>query len=267
MNDTANTVTMAYKLDKQELEEKVTTLYREVATEPDEEYHFEMGRPLAERLGYPTADLDRIPERALASFAGVGYHMDMAELRPGDSVLDLGSGSGTDAFVAALHVGDEGRVVGIDMTDKQLEGARAARDAAGMDTVSFERGYIEELPFSADSFDVVLSNGVINLSAKKEQVFEEVERVLTPDGRLALSDIVSQEHMPERIKNDVDLWASCIGGAMQLDDYTDVIEQPGIDVVVMRANPQYEFTSERAQGACQRYGVRSISIGARVNSD
>ncbi|ADD04778.1 putative S-adenosylmethionine-dependent methyltransferase [Natrialba magadii ATCC 43099] len=256
---------MAYKLDERELEEKVTTLYQAVATEPDEEYHFEMGRPLAEQLGYPTADLDRIPERALASFAGVGYHIDMAGLRAGDSVLDLGSGSGTDAFVAALHVGDEGRVVGIDMTDEQLEGARAARDAAGMDTVSFERGYIEELPFGDDSFDVVLSNGVINLSAQKERVFEEVERVLAPNGRLALSDIVSREHMPERIKNDVDLWASCIGGAMQLDDYTDVIERPGIDIVVMRANPQYEFTSERAQGACQRYGVRSISIGARVN--
>ncbi|ELY93463.1 type 11 methyltransferase [Natrialba hulunbeirensis JCM 10989] len=258
---------MAYKLDEQELEEKVTTLYRAVATEPDAEYHFEMGRPLAEQLGYPTADLDRIPARALASFAGVGYHMDMASLRPGDSVLDLGSGSGTDSFIAALHVGDEGRVVGLDMTDEQLENARAARDEAGMDTVSFERGHIEELPFGDDSFDVVLSNGVINLSAHKEQVFEEVERVLAPDGRLALSDIVSREQMPERIKNDVDLWASCIGGAMQLDDYADVIERPGIDVMVMRANPQYEFTSERAQGACQRYGVRSISIGARVSGD
>lgn len=258
---------MATTLDERELERKVKALYRDVATEPSDSHHFEMGRPLAARLDYPAADLDRVPARALDSFAGVGYHMDIADLQPGDAVLDLGSGSGTDAFVAALHVGDTGRVVGVDMTEEQLANARELRDTAGLDTVTFERAYIEDLPFPDDAFDVVLSNGVVNLSAQKEQVFEEIRRVLGPDGRLALSDIVSRERMPERIKSDVDLWASCIGGAMQLDDYTEVIEQPGIDVVEMRANSQYEFTSERAQSACQRYGVRSVSLGARTRAD
>ncbi|WP_255171522.1 methyltransferase domain-containing protein [Natrononativus amylolyticus] len=253
---------MATKLDTQELERKVKDIYRNVADAPDDEFHFEMGRPLAERLGYPPADLDRIPGDALESFAGVGYHVDLADLQPGDAVLDLGSGSGTDAFVAALHVGESGRVTGLDMTDEQLTKARRLRDRAGLETVAFERGYIEELPFADESFDVVMSNGVINLSAAKDRVFEEISRVLAPNGRLAVSDIISEEQMPDSIKTDADLWAACIGGAMQIDDYTDVIETPGFDVTELRENTEYEFTSDRAQSACHRYGVKSISLAA-----
>ncbi|MCU4924612.1 methyltransferase domain-containing protein [Halobacteria archaeon AArc-dxtr1] len=254
---------MATKLDERELERKVKRVYRDVAAAPDEEYHFEMGRPLAERLGYPSADLDQVPQAALDSFAGVGYHFDLADLQPGERVLDLGSGSGTDAFVAALHVGDSGSVTGLDMTDEQLEKARQLRDEAGIDAVSFEKGYVEELPFEDESFDVVISNGVINLSAAKGRVFEEVRRVLVPGGRVAISDIVSDEQLPDRIKENTDLWAACIGGAMQIDDYADVIETPGLAAVEMKENTEYEFISERAQNACVKYGVRSISVRAR----
>lgn len=253
---------MATTLDERELEQKVKAVYRDVAEAPDGDRHFEMGWSLAERLGYPPADLDRIPAAAIDSFAGVGYHFDLVDLQPGDDVLDLGSGSGMDAFVAALHVGEHGSVTGLDMTDEQLAKARQLRDDAGMENVSFENGYIEELPFEDGTFDVIVSNGVINLSAMKDRVVDEMSRVLTPDGRLGISDIISEEQMPESIKTDADLWASCIGGAMQIDDYTSMMEMPGFDVTEMRENSQYEFTSEQAQGACQKYGVKSISLTA-----
>ena len=254
---------MTNSLDVERLERAVQSVYQDVAETPNEEYHFEMGRGLAERLGYPTTDLDRIPSQAVESFAGVGYHFDLADLQEGDDVLDLGSGSGTDAFVAALRVGDSGSVTGVDMTDRQLAKARRLRDEAGMDTVSFERGYVEDLPFEDGTFDAVISNGVINLSPDKQRVFEEANRVLGPGGRLSVSDIISEKLMPESIKNDADLWAACIGGAEQIDRYTGLIEAAGFEVKDARDNTQYEFVSEQAANACQKYGVKSISLGAR----
>ena len=254
---------MAQSLDVERLERAVKSVYRDVAEAPDEEYHFEMGRGLAERLGYPTGDLDRVPAEALESFAGVGYHFDFANIREGDDVLDLGSGSGTDAFVAALRVGDSGSVTGLDMTDEQLGKARQLRDAAGVGNVSFERGYIEDIPFDDGTFDIVISNGVINLSPDKERAFAEANRVLGPEGRLAISDIISEILMPESIKNNEDLWAACIGGAEQVDRYTGLIESTGFEVSGVRENTQYEFISDQAANACQKYGVKSISLGAR----
>jgi len=250
-------------LDVEKLEREVKGVYQAVAERPDGEFHFEMGRRLAEQLGYPSEDLDCVPQAAVESFAGVGYYFDLAGLQEGDDVLDLGSGSGMDVFVAALHVGETGSVTGLDMTEEQLAKARDLRDDAGFDTVSFGQGYIEDLLFDDGSFDVVISNGVINLSAEKERVFAEANRVLVPEGRLALSDIISETEMPDNIKTDADLWAACIGGAEQINNYTTMIEAVGFDVVEIRENPQYEFVSEQAQGACQMYGVKSISLGAR----
>ena len=254
---------MAESLDVEKLEREVKSVYREVATTPEEEFHFETGRELAERLGYASDDLDRIPRDAIDSFAGVGYHGDLADFQEGDDVLDLGSGSGMDVFVAALHVGETGSVTGVDMTDEQLEKSRTLRDEAAFENVSFEQGYIEELPFEDDSFDVVISNGVINLSPEKDRVFEEASRVMRPGGRLALSDIVSESQLSEGIKKDADLWAACIGGAEQVDDYSDAIERAGFDLTEIRENDDYEFTSEQAQNACGKYGVKSIALGAR----
>jgi SAM-dependent methyltransferase len=253
---------MANSLDVDKLERAVKSVYEDVAQTPDAEYHFEMGRDLAERLGYPAEDLDRIPSDALDSFAGVGYHFGLADLQEGDDVLDLGSGSGTDVFVAALHVGDTGSVTGLDMTQQQLEKARTLRDEAGVTNVTLERGKIEDMPFEDASFDVVISNGVINLSPAKTMVFEEVGRVIRPGGRLAFSDICSETEMPDSIKSDADLWAACIGGAMQVERYTDLVEAAGFDVVDRRENTAYEFISDQAASACQKYGVKSITLSA-----
>ena len=186
-------------IDVTELEAKVRQMYRAVAQQPHRTYHFEMGRALAERLGYPNEVLDRIPAGAVESFAGVGYFFDLAELRAGERVLDMGSGSGMDVFVAARLVGRSGRVVGVDMTLEQLEKAERLRAAAGLDRVTFTEGHIEELPVDDASFDVVISNGVINLAADKPRVFAEAARVLRPGGRLALADIVTEVELSPSI--------------------------------------------------------------------
>ena len=255
---------MADNVDVGQLEREVKQVYRSVATHPEEDRHFEMGRQLAERLGYRSADLDRVPDGALESFAGVGYHLDGADFEPGNVVVDLGSGSGTDAFIAAGYVGESGRVVGIDMTHEQIDKARAHRDAGGFESVTFEHGYIESLPFDADSADVVISNGVINLSADKPAVFAEASRILRSDGRLAVADIVSEEPMPTSITSNADLWAACIGGAMQVDRYRELIEESGFRIESMTENPEYEFRSKQAADACEKYGVKSISLAARA---
>jgi ubiquinone/menaquinone biosynthesis C-methylase UbiE len=253
---------MSESLDTEKLEREVKEMYDEVAESADGEFHFEMGRDLAERLGYDPRDLEYVPDAAIESFAGVGYHFDLARLEAGETVLDLGSGSGMDLFVAGLHVTETGAVTGVDMTDAQVEKARKLAADNGFHNVRVRHGYIEDLPFEDASFDAVVSNGVINLSAEKGQVFEEAHRVLTPGGRLAISDIISEEVMPESIKNDEDLWAACIGGAEQVDSYTDLIETAGFSVTDVRENPEYEFISERAANACEKYGVKSVSLGA-----
>jgi ubiquinone/menaquinone biosynthesis C-methylase UbiE len=253
---------MATTLNTEELEGRVKQMYRDVAEEPDREYHFELGRPLADRLGYPNGTLDRVPEGAVESFAGVGYFFDLAGLEPGETVVDLGSGSGMDVFFAAIEVGEAGKVVGIDFTAEQLAKARGLADAAGIDHVEFRAGRIEELPADAESVDCVISNGVINLSPEKDRVFAEVARVLRPGGRLALADIVSEQQLTESIVCDASLWASCIGGAAQQDAYRDAIESAGLRIDDLRTNP-YEFISERAQNASSKYGVKSVSLVAR----
>jgi len=249
-------------VDVIELEAKVKEMYRAVAEDPRGSYHFELGRELAERLGYPPEMLDQIPIGAVESFAGVGYFFDLAGLKKGDAVLDLGSGSGMDVFFAAIQVRPAGRVVGVDMTPEQLEKSDRMRDETGLSYVSFIEGYIDDLPFPDASFDVVMSNGVINLSVDKRKVFAEAARVLRPEGRLAIADIVAEVELSTTIVANTDLWASCVGGAAQQDSYQRAIESSGLRLELMEKNP-YRFLSESAQNACDRYGVKSISALAR----
>lgn len=247
-------------LDTGDLERRVKEMYREVAEEPFKEFHFETGRTLAERLGYPPGELDAIPREAADSFAGVGYYFDLARIQPGETVVDLGSGSGMDSFIAARQVGESGRVVGIDMTEAQLAKARRLAAERGFANVEFVEAHIEELPLEDGSTDVVISNGVVNLAPDKSKVFAEAARVLRPGGRLALADIVTSTQLPTSVTCDASLWAACIGGAMQRDDYGEAIEAAGFELDDLKENDEYRFVSERAERATKKYGVKSVSL-------
>jgi len=246
--------------DPKELESKVKAMYRRVAEDPQGEFHFEMGRAMAERLGYPASDLDRIPPESIQSFAGVGYYFHLARIKAGETVLDLGSGSGMDTFVAALKVGASGRVIGVDMTDEQRANANRLRERDRFDNVTYIKGYIEDVPCPASSVDVVISNGVINLAVDKSKVFREAFRLLKSGGRFAISDIVTEVQLPENIVCNSTLWAACIGGAAQQNSYRTQIEAAGLRVETVEDNPSYQFISDNAKGASRKFGVKSISL-------
>jgi ubiquinone/menaquinone biosynthesis C-methylase UbiE len=247
-------------VDLEEVRRHIRDMYRDVAQRPDGDYHFEMGRALALRLGYPAAWLDAAPPEAVESFAGVGHLLDLAELQRGERVLDLGSGSGMDAFVAAQLVGPTGTVLGVDMTAEQLAKARALRDRAGLDHVTFCEGYVEDPPVEAGSVDVVISNGVINLVPDKRRVFRAVARALRPGGRLALADIVSARPLRAGTRANTQLWAACIAGAQPMEEYMQALKDAGLRPRAVRVNREYRFRSERAIGAADWYGVASISV-------
>ncbi len=256
-------MTTTINFDPKELEIKVKAMYRSVAENPHGDFHFEMGRALAERLGYTPADLDRIPAEAIDSFAGVGYYFHLADLKEGETVVDLGSGSGMDSFIAALKVGARGKVFGIDMTDEQRAKAERLRVRDGFTAVKYLKSYIEEVPLPDGTMDAIISNGVINLATDKARVFREVARLLKPGGRLALADIITEAQLPDTIVCNSTLWAACIGGAAQRGSYRAQIEAAGLRVMKEEDNPQYQFISENAQGACKKFGVKSISLLAR----
>ena len=251
-------------VDPDELDRHVAQMYRDVANEAVHDLHFHTGRGLAEALGYPAGLLDRLPAGAVSSFAGVGYHFGLADLVAGERVLDLGSGSGTDVFAAAVAVGPRGWVTGVDITPEQLAKAERLR---AEENVTFRQARIEELPFDDASFDVVISNGVVNLSADKPGVFAEVARVLRAGGRLALADIVTEDPIAARTAAQPDLWAACIAGAGQRDDYLQDIAAAGLALRSVRRNSAYGFASERAQRTSAKYGAHTIELLAVKPSD
>ena len=253
-------MTTSKAFDPKELETKVKAMYRSVAENPHGDFHFEMGRAMAERLGYPPADLDPIPEPAIESFAGVGYYFHLARLQDGETVLDLGSGSGMDTFFASMKVGRHGKVIGVDMTDEQLAKANRLRDLYQFTNVTYLKGYIEDVPYPPASIDAVISNGVVNLAVDKTKVFREVYRLLKSGGRLAISDIVTEVQLPENIVCNSTLWAACIGGAAQQQSYRDQIEAAGLRLDTIEENPAYQFISDNARGASKKFGVRSVSV-------
>ena len=250
-------------VDRAVLETKVKSMYSDVAANPHGEFHFEMGRAMAERLGYPPADLDCIPAEAIDSFAGVGHFFHLAALKAGETVVDLGSGSGMDSFIAAIKVGPTGRVIGVDMTDAQLSKAQRLATMHNVTNVTYRKAYIEDTGLDGSLCDCVVSNGVINLAADKTRVFSEAARLLKRGGRLAIADIVTERPLPDNVVCNADLWAACIGGAAQRDSYRAAIENAGFDIVRVEDNAGYHFISERAQKATAKWGVKSVSILAR----
>jgi ubiquinone/menaquinone biosynthesis C-methylase UbiE len=254
---------LSTNIDRHSLEDKVKRMYTEVASNPGGPFHFEMGRAMAERLGYAPKDLDQIPADAIESFAGVGHFFHLADLRPGERVVDFGSGSGMDTFIASLKVGSRGSVVGVDMTDAQLaKSERLARDG-GFTNIEYRKGYIEDTGLEASAFDCVISNGVINLAADKLRVFREAGRLLKSGGRIAIADIVTEVPLPDNVVCNVDLWAACIGGAAEQQQYVGDILAGGCVIERIEENREYQFLSKSARSATDKWGVKSVSILAR----
>jgi arsenite methyltransferase len=193
-------------VDVDRLRHEVKLKYRDVATGPEKGFHFHVGRPLAEMLNYPMDVVDGLPPQIVESFAGVNNPFTMGPLRPGQSVLDIGSGAGFDSLLAAQMVGPDGRVVGVDMTPEMREKAHANAALLGLRNVKFQDGLAERLPLPDASIDVVISNGVINLCPDKLAVYREVARVLKRGGRAQIADVVVQKKVPEAAVADIDLW-------------------------------------------------------------
>jgi len=192
---------------EEQLKGEIVRMYQEVADNPEAEFHFYHGREAAEMFGYSREWLDSAPAGAVASFAGVGNPHERSNLQPGETVLDLGSGAGLDAIVASWRVGTSGKVIGVDLNPSMCHKAQAHAAATGA-SMDCHEGRMEDIPLPDESVDVVISNGVINLSFQKRKVVEEMFRVLKPGGRISITDIVSAKQLSQSIVNDPKLWAS-----------------------------------------------------------
>jgi arsenite methyltransferase len=193
------------EVDVELLKSEIKKTYSSVSDEPEKDFFFPTGRAWAEDLDYPE-ELANVPELAAESFAGVANPFALGRLSPGERVLDLGSGAGMDSLVAAQMVGERGHVTGIDMTEAMLTKARAAATEMALAHVDFVEGEAEQLPFADESFDVVISNGVIDLIPDKDAVFSELYRVLAPGGRLQIADVTIQNPVSAEGRRDIDLW-------------------------------------------------------------
>jgi ubiquinone/menaquinone biosynthesis C-methylase UbiE len=183
------------------------------------------------QLGYKPEELANLPEEAVSVGAGCGSPVSLAELQPGEVVVDLGSGGGIDVLLAAQKVGLSGRVIGVDMTPAMIEKAKENARKARLENVDFRIGEIEDLPLESNSVDVVISNCVINLSPDKDRVFREAFRVLRPDGRLVVSDIVTKGKLPQAIRKNLEAWAGCVAGALEDHDYLEKLATAGFKAI------------------------------------
>jgi len=220
-------MTQNISVDPEALRADVRHKYKDVATNPHGTFHFHTGRPLAALLGYDTAVVDALPDRAVESFAGVGNPHSLHPPVTGDHVVDLGSGGGFDCFVAARAVGPQGAVIGVDMTPEMLDKSRETAAELGLGNVEFRESILEELPVDDGWADIVMSNGVINLCADKTAVFAHAYRVLKPGGVIQFADIANGIPLPEQAVCSIDLWTGCIAGGKPVDDWCALLDVAG----------------------------------------
>ena len=214
---------------------------------------------------YSSAELSALPVTAALASLGCGNPTALAELKPGEKVLDLGSGGGIDVLLSARRVGPTGFAYGLDMTDEMLELAERNRKESGVENVRFLKGVIEDIPLQASSVDVVISNCVINLSADKAQVLREAYRVLVPDGRFAVSDIVFQGQTPPAIRADLEAWAGCIAGALEEETYRHLLQEAGFTAIEVEVTRRYSLEDIAESGA--RASLAALSESDRAGLD
>lgn len=257
--------TRTLALDEGSILTAVQQMYEEVAACPTKEFHFPTGHSACVYVGYPASELDSIPASAVESFAGVGYPFLTGAIQPGDTVVDVGSGSGVDVLIAALHAGPSGRVFGIDFTPAMIAKARENIRKAGIDNARIIEGRADELPLEDASVDVVTSNGVINLVPDKDRAFREMYRVLKPGGRIQISDIVLSKPVSDKSKANPQLWAECIVGAEPEDDYLRLVRSAGFENVLAVDRLDYfaRSANESTRNAAQGLGAHTIVLSGR----
>jgi ubiquinone/menaquinone biosynthesis C-methylase UbiE len=215
-------------------------------------------------MGYSKADIDSVPEGANMEL-GCGNPVALASLKPGETVLDLGSGGGFDCFLAARKVGDTGKVIGVDMTPDMVSKARMNAQKIGTNTVEFRLGEIEHLPVADNSADIIMSNCVINLSPDKQKVYGDAFRVLKPGGRLAISDVVATAPLPDEIRQDLALLSACVGGAATIDDTLKMLDEVGFqDIEVIPKEESRKLISEWVPGQSKNAGDYVVSADIKA---
>lgn len=242
----------------------VQQLYTDVATKPSKGFHFPSGRDAALFLGYTEQELSSIPDTAYESFAGVGRPFDAGPIRPGEVVLDVGSGAGTDTLLAAQRVGPSGRVIALDMTDAMLEKLKENVSKLNLTNIKYLKGNAEKIDLSQNSVDVVISNGVINLVPNKNAVFREIYRVLKPGGRVQIADIVLHKDIPLKSRNNPQLWAECIVGAELEREYLRKIKGVGLlnPEIVKRVDYFAESSNQNTKEVAEYYRAESVLVKA-----
>ncbi|MFZ0960364.1 MAG: arsenite methyltransferase [Terriglobia bacterium] len=214
--------------------------------------------PITSNL-YDGSQTSQIPEEALLASLGCGNPTALAELKPGETVLDLGSGGGIDVLLSARRVGPTGKAYGLDMTDEMLALANDNKRKAGVENVEFLKGEIENIPLPDNSVDVIISNCVINLSGDKDRVLREAYRVLKPGGRFAVSDIVVRGEVPAAIQRSMELWVGCMAGALEENEYLAKLARAGFEVVTMEPTRIYRVEDARAQLSASGIDVDAIA--------
>lgn len=242
----------------------VRDMYTAVAAMPGQEFHFPTGRAACQVLGYPPESIAALPESAVESFAGVGYPFAAGVIREGDRVLDIGSGSGTDALICANLVGPRGRVFGLDMTPGMRAKLRAAATAASVMNLEILEGDAEAIPLPDASIDAVTTNGVLNLVPDKARAIAEIQRVLKPGGRLQIADIALSRPVAERFRQDPELWAECVVGAVEEERYIAMLRAAGFEQVESIGHIDYFAlsSSSKTREVAQLFNAHSISLRA-----
>lgn len=252
-------------MENEKIKEKVKRAYSERAERVASSCCPSCGPIPCSLVGYSLKEIKGLPPVVLSLFGGCGNPIAFADINEGETVLDLGSGAGMDVFLAAKRVGENGRVIGVDFSEKLIEVARWSAERTGFQNVEFRSGDLENLPMKDESVDVIISNCVINLIPNKEKVFREAYRALKPGGRMIISDMVTDEELPKSVREDPNLWCNCIGGATPEREYVEAIEKAGfkdVSIVERGISPQGE-----TYGICETevQGVRVYHIIVKAN--
>ena len=252
------------KFSRENIFDAVKQMYTDVATRPQMGFHFPTGRRACEFLGYPSEQLDAVPPTALESFAGVGYPFRCDRISPGDIVLDVGAGAGTDALISSLVTGGSGKVYGLDMTDAMHDKLNGNIKKMGVKNVTPVLGNAEAIPLEDAVIDVITSNGVLNLVPDKKMAFAELHRVLKPGGRFQISDIIIHQSEDELVeaKNNPKLWAECIVGALYQENYIQWLEEAGFHNVEVLCHQDYfsKSSNESTRQVAEHFKAESITL-------